>query len=151
MGLWESGAILIYLAEKSGKMLGASDTERYQVIQWVMFQMGGLGPMMGQFGYFHKFAGKEIDDPRPKQRYIDEVRRLLNVLNGQLAGKDFMVGDSYSIADIASWPWVRAFVGFYEGGDLVGFEDFKDIQNWVTRCAERPASLAAVNIPDRNA
>jgi len=150
MGLWESGAILVYLAEKSGKLYGASATDRHQINQWIMFQMGGLGPMMGQFGFFHKFAGKEIEDPRPKQRYIDEVRRLLNVLNGHLEGRDYVVGDAYSIADLASWPWVRAFVEFYEGGDLVGYTDFKNVQSWLERCAARPASVAALNIPDRN-
>ena len=150
MGLWESGAILMYLAEKSGTLYGASDVERQQINQWVMFQMGGLGPMMGQFGYFHKFAGSEIEDPRPKQRYIDEVRRLLNVLNGHLEGRDYVVGSQYSIADITSWPWIRAFVSFYEGGDLVGYEDFAHIQNWLERCSSRPASQAALNIPDRD-
>ena len=150
MGIWESGSILIYLAEKSGKFYGANATERHQINQWIMFQMGGLGPMMGQFGFFHKFAGKEIEDPRPKQRYIDEVRRLLGVLDRHLDGKDYVVGDAYSIADIASWPWVRAFVEFYEGGDLVGYDNFKNVQGWLERCAQRPASIAALNIPDRN-
>lgn len=150
MGLWESGAILIYLAEKSGKLYGANTRERHQINQWIMFQMGGLGPMMGQFGFFHKFAGKEIDDPRPKQRYVDEVQRLLRVLNSHLDGNDYVVGGDYSIADIASWPWVRAFVEFYEGGDLVGYPEFSNIHSWLERCATRPASIAAINIPDRD-
>ena len=140
----------MYLAEKSGKLYGATDAERHQINQWVMFQMGGLGPMMGQFGYFHKFAGSEIEDPRPKQRYVDEVRRLLNVLNGHLEGRDYVVGADYSIADITSWPWIRAFVSFYEGGDLVGYDTFTNIQNWLERCASRVASQAALNIPDRD-
>lgn len=150
MGLWESGAILMYLAEKSAKFYGANATERQQINQWIMFQMGGLGPMMGQFGFFHKFAGSEIEDPRPKQRYIDEVRRLLGVLNGHLDGREYVVGSEYSIADITSWPWVRAFVDFYQGGDLVGYQDFGNIHAWLARCAERPASQAAINIPARD-
>lgn len=149
IGLFESGAILMYLAEKSGKLYGETSAQRHHINQWVMFQMGGLGPMMGQFGFFHKFAGKEIDDPRPKARYTDEVRRLLGVLDRALEGQDYLVGQAYSIADVASWPWVRSFVGFYEGGDLVGYDDFKNIHGWFARCSERPASVASINIPPR--
>jgi GST-like protein len=112
-----------------------------------MFQMGGIGPMFGQFGFFHKFAGKDIDDIRPLERYRDESIRLLSVLDKQLAKGDYIVGNDYSIADIATWPWLRAMTGFYEAGDLVGMDNFKNVQAWENRCMERPASQKAVNIP----
>lgn len=147
IGIWESGAILIYLAEKSGKLLSSDPATRFDTLQWLMFQMGGLGPMFGQFGFFHKFAGKEIEDKRPFERYRDESIRLLGVLDKQLANGDYIVGNEYSIADIATWPWLRAMTGFYEAGDLVGMDNFKNVQAWTKRCMERPASEKAVNIP----
>ncbi len=149
MALWESGAILIYLAEKSGQFLptGAS---RHETLQWVMFQMGGLGPMFGQLGFFHKFAGSEIEDPRPKQRYVDEAKRLLNVLDGRLDGREFIMGDDYTIADMATWAWVRTINLFYEAGDLVEYDKFENVERWVQTCLARPASQKAMNIPDRN-
>lgn len=147
IGIWESGAILIYLAEKSGKLLSSDPATRMDTLQWLMFQMGGLGPMFGQFGFFHKFAGKEIEDRRPNERYRDESIRLLSVLDKQLAKGDYIVGNEYSIADIATWPWIRTMTGFYEAGDLVGIDNFKNVQAWEKRCMERPASEKAVNIP----
>jgi len=147
IGIWESGAILIYLAEKSGKLLSSDPATRIDTLQWLMFQMGGLGPMFGQFGFFHKFAGKEIEDKRPFERYRDESNRILGVLDKQLANGDYIVGNEYSIADIATWPWLRAMTGFYEAGDLVGIYNFKNVQAWTKRCMERPASEKAVNIP----
>lgn len=150
MGLWESGAILIYLAEKSGQFLPGG-AKRHEVIQWVMFQMGGLGPMFGQLGFFHKFAGADIEDPRPKERYVNEAARLLGVLNGRLADRAFIAGDAYTIADMASWAWVRSVVGFYGAGDLVGYDRFGNVERWLQTCLARPASQKALNIPERPA
>jgi len=147
LGLFESGAILIYLAEKTGKLIGKTATDKAKIIQWVMFQMGGLGPMFGQMGYFVKFAGKEIEDPRPKQRYIDESKRLLRVLDGALEGQDWIAGD-YSIADIAIAPWLNA-LNFYETKDLVGFTDLKNVPAYLDRFMARPAVEKAKNIPPR--
>jgi GST-like protein len=149
LALFESGAILIYLAEKSGKLLPEDAAGRYQTLQWLMFQMGGAGPMFGQMGFFVKFAGKDIEDPRPRQRYIDESRRLIGVIEGRLKGRSYLMGDDYTIADIALWPWLRAVNGFYGAGELVGIQDFPNVLDYVTRCEERPASQKAVNIPSR--
>jgi GST-like protein len=147
MALFESGAILIYLAEKTGKFLPADPAERYQAIQWVMFQMGGIGPMFGQVGFFVKFAGAEIEDPRPRERYINEARRLLNVLDGRLAGREWIMDGGYSIADMATWPWMRS-LDFYGAKPLVGFDDFRNVVAWADRCMARPASQRALTIPD---
>lgn len=147
LALFESGAILIYLADKTGRFLPGG-AARYETLQWLMFQMGGLGPMFGQLGFFHKFAGREIEDPRPRQRYADEAARLLGVLDGRLAGRDWIMGPDYTIADMAAWPWVRG-LGFYEAKDLVGYERFANVRAWLDRALERPASQAALNIPDR--
>jgi GST-like protein len=134
--LFESGAILIYLAEKSGKFLDPA--QRYETIAWLMWQMGGLGPMFGQVGFFHKFAGREYEDKRPLERYVSESRRLLGVLDGRLEGREWIMGD-YSIADIASLGWVRNLIGFYEARDLVGFDDFTNVGAWLERGLARPA------------
>ena len=149
LALFESGAILIYLAEKTGKLLPADANGKYHAIQWVMFQMGGIGPMFGQVGFFHKFAGKDIQDPRPKQRYVDEAKRLLNVLETRLAGRDWIMGDTYTIADIASFPWVRSFRDFYEAGDLVGLDAMPNVNRWLEAAIDRPASQRGLNIPPR--
>ena len=147
--LFESGAILIYLAEKSGKLLSSDPIERLQTLQWVMWQMGGAGPMFGQFGFFYKFAGKEIEDKRPLERYRDESIRLLNVLEKHLEGKTYMVGEEYSIADLALWPWIGTLDRFYEAADILGLKDRPATVAWLARCLERPASQAASNIPPR--
>ena len=147
--LFESGAILIYLAEKSGKLMPADPAGRYTTIQWLMFQMGGIGPMFGQVGFFHKFAGKDYEDKRPRDRYVDEARRLLTVLDGHLKGKSWMLGDEYSIADIAIFPWVRNLVGFYGAGDLVGFSGFKEVQRVLEAFVQRPAVLRGLQIPKK--
>ncbi|UVC07553.1 glutathione S-transferase N-terminal domain-containing protein [Rhizobium sp. TH2] len=149
LALFESGAILFYLAEKSGKFLPQDGAGRYETLQWVMFQMGGPGPMFGQVGFFVKFAGKHIVDPRPRQRYLDEARRLLGVIEGRLNGRDYMMGSDYTIADIALWPWLRTINGFYGAGELVGIKGFPRVLDYVKRCEERPASIKAVNIPAR--
>lgn len=150
LALWESGAILIYLAEKSGKLLPADPAAKYETIQWLMWQMGGLGPMTGQLGFFHKFAGKEYEDRRPFERYRDEVKRLLGVLDRQLEGRQFIMGDDYTIADVTSWPWARNINGFYEAAEVTGYLDHKNVVRWVETCLVRPASEKAVNIPPRN-
>jgi len=147
IGLWESGAILIYLAEKTGKLLGRSEAEKYQIIKWLMFQMGGVGPMFGQLGFFHKFAGAEIEDPRPKQRYLDEANRLLAVLDKALDGKDWVAGE-FSIADIAIAPWLGA-LDFYGTKGLVGWDDLKNVPGYLDRFMARPAVQKARNIPPR--
>ena len=144
--LWESGAILIYLAEKSGKLL-PDGAAKYDAIKWLMFQMGGLGPMFGQIGFFVKFAGKDIEDPRPRQRYIDEGKRLLNVLEGALDGKDWISGE-YSIADLAIAPWLRA-LDFYQAKPLLEWDNLKNVPAYLDRFLERPAVQRGLNIPKR--
>ncbi|WP_332821098.1 glutathione S-transferase N-terminal domain-containing protein, partial [Pseudomonas sp.] len=119
LALFESGAILLYLAEKTGQLIPEDAAGRYETIQWLMFQMGGIGPMFGQLGFFHKFAGKDYEDKRPRDRYVEESRRLLGVLEQRLTGRQWIMGDSYSIADIAIWPWVRNLIGFYDASELV--------------------------------
>ncbi|MEM1065727.1 MAG: glutathione S-transferase N-terminal domain-containing protein [Pseudomonadota bacterium] len=148
LALFESGAILIYLAEKTGKLIGASPAEKYQTIQWVMFQMGGVGPMFGQLGYFAKFAGAEIEDPRPKERYLNEAKRLLGVLEQQLEGKDWVTG-TFSIADIAIAPWLRG-LDFYGVREAVGWYDQSNLVAYLDRFLERPAVKAGMNTPPRD-
>ena len=149
LALFESGAILIYLAEKSGKLLPRDAAGRYQAIQWVMFQMGGIGPMFGQLGFFHKFAGKDYEDKRPRDRYVAESKRLLAVLDKQLEGRSWVMGEEYTIADIAIFPWVRNLVGFYGAGDLVGFGEFKNVQRVLDAFVARPAVERGLDIPKR--
>jgi GST-like protein len=146
IGLFESGAILLYLAEKSGKFLGSDAAEKAKITQWVMFQMGGLGPMLGQMGFFYKFAGSQIEDPRPRERYRDEAIRLLAVLEKELEGKDWIAGD-YSIADMAIAPWLNA-LEFYGTKDVVGYNDLKNVPAYVERFFARPAVQTAKRIPD---
>lgn len=150
MALFESGAILMYLASKSGKFMPQNPIGRWHAIQWLMFQMGGVGPMFGQLGYFTKFAGKEVEDPRPRDRYVAEARRLLGVMDGQLAGKRWMLGDDYSIADISMIGWVRALVDFYGAGELVGFDEFTNVGAWLERGLARPAVQRGLQIPSKD-
>jgi GST-like protein len=149
LALFESGAILIYLADKCGKFLARDGAARYETIQWVMFQMGGIGPMFGQVGFFHKFAGKEYEDKRPRDRYVAESRRLLAVLDQRLEGRKWIMGDEYTIADMATFGWVRNLVGFYEAGDLVGYADFKNVARVLEAFLARPAVQRGLNIPAR--
>lgn len=144
LALFESGAILLYLAEKSGKFL--PEASRWQVVQWLMWQMGGLGPMLGQLGYFHTFAGKEIEDPRPKERFRAEAERLLKVLDGALAGKDWVAGE-YSIADMAIGPWLNTLTGFYQAADLAGWQQLQHVPAYLERFLARPAVQRALKIP----
>ncbi len=147
--LFESGAILIYLAEKTGKFIPQDAARRYETIQWLMFQMGGIGPMFGQVGFFHKFAGKDFEDKRPRDRYVAEAKRLLGVLDKQLEGRDWIMGDQYTIADIATFGWVRNLNGFYEAGELVGFTDFVNVDRVLDAWVKRPAVARGLNIPKR--
>jgi GST-like protein len=149
LALFESGAILVYLASKSGRLMPRDTAARFETLQWLMFQMGGIGPMFGQLGFFHKFAGKEWEDKRPRDRYVAESRRLLGVLDARLEGREWMMGDEYTIADIAIFPWVRNLVGFYGAADLVGFGDFAQVQRVLDAFAARPAVQRGLNIPPR--
>jgi GST-like protein len=149
LGLFESGAILQYLAEKTGKLLSADPARRIETIQWVQFQMSAIGPIFGQVGFFHKFAGREFEDKRPLQRYVNESKRLLGVLDNHLDGRTWMMGDDYSIADIASLGWVRNLNGFYGAGALVAFDSFTHVTAWLARGLARPAVQRGLEIPKR--
>ena len=149
LALFESGAILQYLAEKTGRLLPSDAARRWQTIQWVHFQMGGIGPMFGQVGFFHKFAGKEFADKRPLERYVAESKRLLGVLEARLAGRQWIMDDDYTIADIASLGWVRNLIGFYGARELVGFDDFANVSGWLDRGLARPAVQRGLEIPKR--
>ena len=149
LALFESGAILVYLAEKTGEFLPADPALRYETLQWVVFQMAAIGPMFGQVGFFHRFAGKAFEDKRPRDRYVAESRRLLGVLDQRLEGRDWVMGDEYTIADIATLGWVRNLIGFYEAGDLVGYADFKNVDAWLQRGLARPAVQRGLEIPKR--
>ena len=148
LALFESGAILVYLAEKTGKLLPSDPADRYRTLQWVMFQMAAIGPMFGQLGFFHKFAGREYEDKRPLDRYVAESKRLLGVLETQLDGRDWIMGD-YSIADVATLGWVRNLIGFYGARDLVEFDSLKNVPAWLERGLARPAVQRGLEIPGR--
>jgi GST-like protein len=139
LALFESGAILIYLAEKTGRFLSGEPNTRYETIQWLMWQMGGVGPMFGQVGFFNKFAGRNYEDKRPRDRYAAESARLLGVLDERLAGRDWVMGADYTIADISLLGWVRNLIGFYEARELVGFDRFRHVHAWLERGLARPA------------
>ena len=147
LGLFESGAILIYLAEKTGQFLPQDPAARYETLQWLMWQMGGVGPMFGQLGFFHKFAGKDYEDKRPRERYVAESRRLLGVLEQRLTGRDWVMGSHYTIADMAIFPWVRNLVEFYGAGELVGWGDFPQVQRVLAAFVARPAVQRGLHIP----
>jgi len=149
LALFESGAILIYLADKTGQFLPTDSAERYETLQWLMFQMSGIGPMFGQVGFFHKFAGREFEDKRPRDRYVRETRRLLAVLDARLAERSWLMGDAYTIADISVFPWVRNLLGYYEAGHLVGFADFNNVARVLAAFVARPAVVRGVTIPQR--
>ena len=149
IGLFESGAILLYLADKSGQFIPKDPAERWHTIEWVFFQMAGIGPIFGQVGFFHKFAGREIADKRPLERYVDESRRLLDVLDTRLEGRTWLMGDDYTIADIATLGWVRNLIGFYGAGDLVKYDTLKNVPAWLERALARPAVTRGLAIPKR--
>lgn len=150
LALFESGAILIYLAEKTGQLLPADPAARYETIQWVMFQMGGVGPMFGQVGFFNKFAGKAWEDKRPLERYVAESARLLKVIDDRLEGRDWIMGD-YTIADIAMLGWVRQLIEMYEARALVGFDALRNVPAWLARGLARPAVQRGLEIPRKDA
>ena len=151
LALFESGAILMYLADKSGKFLPRDPAARYETIQWLMFQMGGVGPMFGQVGFFHKFAGRDYEDKRPRDRYVAEAKRLLDVLDGRLANREWIMGEAYTIADMAVFPWVRNLIGFYGAADLVGFSGYPNVRRVLEAFVARPAVVRGVGIPARPA
>ncbi|MCO8020129.1 glutathione S-transferase N-terminal domain-containing protein [Brevundimonas diminuta] len=147
--LFESGAILVYLAEKSGRFLPTDPAARYETLQWVFFQMAAIGPMFGQVGFFHKYAGSAFEDKRPRDRYVAESRRLLGVLEGRLKDRQWIMGDDYTIADIAILGWVRNLVEHYGAGELVGYDNFTHVAAWLARGLARPAVQRGLNIPAR--
>jgi GSH-dependent disulfide-bond oxidoreductase len=149
LGLFESGAILFYLAEKTGQLMPPGAAGRYETLQWLMFQMGGVGPMFGQLGFFHKFAGKDYEDKRPRDRYAAETRRLLGVIEERLAERTWLLGDVYTIADIATFPWIRNLIGFYDARALVGFDDFPQVARALEAFVARPAVVRGLAIPRR--
>jgi len=150
IALFESGAILIYLAEKSGKLLPSDARLRYETIQWVMWQMGGVGPMFGQFGFFSKFAGKAVEDPVPRERYRTEAVRLMGVLESRLTNRRWIMDDEYSIADIATFPWIRGAKEFYDAEEAFEMKSFPNTMAWLERCLERPASQRGLIVPARD-
>jgi GST-like protein len=147
LALFESGAILWYLAEKTGQLIPSDPAARYETLQWLMFQMGGIGPMFGQLGFFHKFAGKDYEDKRPRDRYVAESSRLLAVLDQRLQGREWIMGADYSIADIAIFPWVRNLIGYYAAGELVGFDKFPNVNRVLEQFVARPAVERGLQIP----
>ena len=149
LALFESGAILVYLAEKTGRFLPADPAARLQTLQWLMFQMGGIGPMFGQMGFFVKFAGAQWEDKRPRDRFVDEVKRILAVMDTALAGRDWFMGADYTIADISMIGWVRAIEVFYGAGELVGFDGFGNVKAWLDRALARPAVQRGLVVPAR--
>ena len=150
LALFETGAILVYLAEKTGQFMPTDAAGRYHTLQWLMWQMGGVGPMFGQLGFLHKFAGKDFEDKRPRDRYVAESKRLLGVLDKHLVGRDWIMGADYTIADIAVFPWIRNLVGFYEAGELVGFDDFAEVKRVLAAFVARPAVVRGLAIPARD-
>lgn len=150
LALFESGAILLYLAEKTGQFMPQDAARRFETVQWLMFQMGGVGPMFGQLGFFHKFAGKDYEDKRPRDRYVAESRRLLGVLNQRLASRAWMMGDAYTVADMAIFPWVRSLVDFYGAGELVGMDDFPHVTRTLAAFLARPAVVRGLGVPERS-
>ncbi|RXZ36740.1 glutathione S-transferase [Oxalobacteraceae bacterium CAVE-383] len=150
LALFESGAILIYLAGKTGKLMPEDAAGRYETLQWIMFQMGGIGPMFGQLGFFHKFAGKDYEDKRPRDRYVAETKRLLGVLDKRLADRSWIMGDAYGIADIAVFSWVRNLTGSYDAADLVGIKNFANVVRTLDAFMARPAVIKGVTVPAKN-
>lgn len=148
--LFESGAILLYLADKSGKLIPADPAARYECIQWLMFQMGGVGPMFGQFGHFHKFAAGKTTDSYAIDRYKDETKRLLGVIEARLEGRDYLMGQDYTIADIATFPWIRVLGGFYEASEALDLPEYRNVTSYLERCLARPAVNVGLNQPPRD-
>jgi GST-like protein len=150
LALFESGAILVYLADKAGRLMPHEAARRYEALQWVFFQVGGIGPMFGQVGYFHHYAGKDLEDKRPRDRYVEESRRLLGVLDRHLTNRAWMLGDDYSIADIAIFPWVNHLVTYYGARELVRYEEFREVRRATDLFLARPAVMRGLRIPARS-
>ncbi|MET0867375.1 MAG: glutathione S-transferase N-terminal domain-containing protein [Pseudorhodoplanes sp.] len=151
LGLFESGAILQYIAEKTGKLLPADANARFETLGWLHFQMGGLGPIFGQLGFFHKFAGREYEDKRPLKRYVEESKRLLGVMETRLKGRAWIMGDDYTIADISMIGWVRNLIGFYGAREIVEYDTLKEVPRWLEAALARPAVQRGLDIPKRPA
>jgi GST-like protein len=149
LGLWESGAILGYLAGKTDKLIPLDPARMIETIQWVHFQMAGIGPMFGQVGFFHKFAGKEYEDKRPRDRYVNESKRLLGVLEGRLKGRQWIMDDDFTIADVSMIGWVRNLVGFYGARELVEYDSLTEVPRWLDAALARPAVQRGLEIPKR--
>jgi GST-like protein len=149
LALFESAAILIYLADKSGRFLARDGAARYGTLQWTMFQTANISPIFGQVGFFHKYAGRQYEDKRPRDRYVAESRKLLEVLEARLATRTWIMGDEFTIADIGTFPMIRNLVGFYGAGDLVGIQELPNVQRALAAFIARPAVMRAVNIPSR--
>lgn len=144
--IMESGAILLHLAEKTGKLLSKDSRLRSETLQWLFFQMGGIGPMFGQFGHFYKYAKENCDHPYPVERYAKEAKRLLAVLDKRLEGRTYLVGEEYSIADISIFPWVGCLDQFYNASEFLGLDTYKNVNAWFKRCSERPASIKGAKV-----
>jgi GST-like protein len=144
--IMESGAILLHLAEKTGKLLSKDARLRSETLQWLFFQMGGIGPMFGQFGHFYKYAKENCDHPYPVERYAKETKRLLTVLDKKLEGRTYLVGEEYSIADISIFPWVGCLDQFYKASEYLGLDSFKNVNAWYKRCSEKPASIKGAKV-----
>jgi GST-like protein len=136
--IMESGAILIYLAEKSGMFLSQDSVLRNKTLQWLFFQVGHIGPMFGQFGHFYKYAKENCDHPYPTERYTKESKRLLSILDSQLEGQNYLVSDEMSIADIATAPWVHCLDHFYKASDQLDLKSFTNVNQWLNRFLNRP-------------
>eukprot|EP00877_Chromochloris_zofingiensis_P008956 jgi/Chrzof1/4313/Cz14g08160.t1 len=144
LAVFESGAILLYLADKTGKLMPKDPAQRYETLSWLMWQMAGVGPMFGQFGHFYKYAPEKIE--YAINRYSKEARRLLGVLEGRLEGRQYIMGDEYTIADIATFPWVRGLSTAYNAEEHLGLKDFPKVNDWLQRCLERPATQVGLNV-----
>jgi GSH-dependent disulfide-bond oxidoreductase len=147
LALFESAAVLIYLADKSGRLLARDGAARYETLQWTMFQAANISPIFGQVGFFHKFAGRQYEDKRPRDRYVSESRRLLDVLEARLTNREWLMGDEFTIADIGTFPMIRNLIGYYGAGDLVGIQELPNVQRALAAFVARPAVVRAVNIP----
>ncbi|HYQ02973.1 MAG TPA: glutathione S-transferase N-terminal domain-containing protein [Polyangiaceae bacterium] len=145
LALMESGAILIYLAEKAGRLLPTDPAQHFKCLQWLFFQVGHIGPMFGQFGHFFKYAREKCDHPYPLERYTNEAKRLLGVLNHELSDKEYLIGE-YTIADIATAPWVNGLAANYGAGDVLPLSEFPHVKSWLERIISRPAYQVGKNV-----
>lgn len=144
--LSESGAILIYLAEKHGAFIGQTEEQKYNIFQWLIFQMSSVGPTLGQLGYFYAFEGKKIEDSRPLNRYLSETKRILKMIDAHLERRVWLA-DTYSIADIAMAPWLSVIERFYDAADVTELDQFLNIKRYLENFNSRPAVLSGMNIP----